>query len=223
MREWLTNIEWISPRWFVALFQREAVGHEGEQYEWTRIIVGEIRDGRFAFACQFDVDDEDIAFAYAEEQVRAISRPSAITNLATELLAGGFRALQAGEVDAMLACYSDDYVFDDRRSLSGDPFSGKDALRAATQRILQQFSSFEPRILAVRGERLSLGWSRWSDDAGNQTSHLHVVELDDDGLAARDIRFDEDDFEGAYQSSKRATTPEKAPRSRLPVTVRRRS
>jgi ketosteroid isomerase-like protein len=107
--------------------------------------------------------------------------------------------MQAGDVDAVLACYSDDYAFDDRRRLSGDPFSGKDALRAVSERILRQFKRFDWRILAVRGNRLSLGWSRWSDSAGNQTCHLHVFEVGDAGLVAHDIRFDEDDFDGAYR------------------------
>jgi len=72
-------------------------------------------------------------------------------------------------------------------------------LRAAAERILQQFSRFERRVLAVRGERLSLAWSRWCDAAGNETSYLHVYELGDDDLIARDIRFDENDFDGAYR------------------------
>ena len=42
-------------------------------------------------------------------------------------------------------------------------------------------------------------WSRWSDDAGNETTHLHVQEVDDDGLLVYEGRFDEDDFEGAYR------------------------
>ena len=53
--------------------------------------------------------------------------------------------------------------------------------------------------MAVRGERLALAWSRWSDDAGNETTYLHVFEIGDDGRIAYEGRFDEDDFEGAYR------------------------
>jgi hypothetical protein len=52
------------------------VGTGGEQFAWTRIYVGEIADGRVARACEFDIDDEDAAFAYAEEQVRRAPGPS---------------------------------------------------------------------------------------------------------------------------------------------------
>ena len=58
-------------------------------------------------------------------------------------------------------------------------------------------------LLAVRGERLNLLSSRWSDDAGNETSHLHVFEIGDDGLIVYEGRFDEDDFEGAYRELER--------------------
>ncbi len=75
--------------------------------------------------------------------------------------------------------------------------------RAAFERILEQYNHFEWRILAVRGERLNLNWSRWSDDAGNETSHLHVFEIGDDGLQIYEGRFDEDDFEGAYRELER--------------------
>ena len=33
------------------------------------------------------------------------------------------------------------------------------------------------RTLAVRGERLHLIWSRWSDDDGNETAYLFVYEI----------------------------------------------
>jgi hypothetical protein len=38
-------------------------------HRWTHIHVHEIR-GRLASACLFDVEDEEAAFAYAEERVR---------------------------------------------------------------------------------------------------------------------------------------------------------
>jgi hypothetical protein len=51
--------------------QREAVGLDGERYEWARLLVAEYRDGRVASLCDFNVDGEEEAFAYAEERVRA--------------------------------------------------------------------------------------------------------------------------------------------------------
>ncbi|TXI42877.1 MAG: hypothetical protein E6Q57_14015, partial [Mycobacterium sp.] len=197
-RNWFAAIRWISPRWAVGLYQREAVGDAGEQYEWNRIVVGEIAGRRLAYACQFEMEDEDAAFAYAEERARASANPLAVANRASALFASMIRTMDAGDIEAVLTHAAEDYVLDDRRLLSGDPIVGKAALRPAVERILEQFNGFESRLLAVRGENLALVWSRWSDDADSQTSYLHVWELNDDGHVARDIRFDEDDFEGAY-------------------------
>jgi class 3 adenylate cyclase len=199
VHEWLVSIRWLSQRWFAARIHREALGKDGEEYEWTRIVVGEIWGQRLASVCQFDLEEADAAFDYAEEQVRATVSPLAVTNRSSKMGASVLKAMQAGDADTVLAHFTNDYVFDDRRRLSGDPISGKAELRPAIDRILQQFSNFESRVLAVRGERLQLGWSRWSDTAGNETRYLHVYALDDDSLIARDIRFDEDDFDGAYR------------------------
>ncbi len=71
-------------------------------------------------------------------------------------------------------------------------------MRAAVERILEQYPHFEWRRLAIRGERLELDSSRWWDEAGNETTFLHVFEIGDDGRITYDGRFDDDDFEGAY-------------------------
>jgi hypothetical protein len=76
-------------------------------------------------------------------------------------------------------------------------------MRAAIERILEQYAHFEWRTLAVRGELLELRRSRWWDDAGNETTYMHVFEIGDDGRITYDGRFDEDDFEGAYRELER--------------------
>jgi hypothetical protein len=70
VRTWLSALCWVSPRTVIGRFEREATGSDGEKYAWTRIDVAEIGDHEFLWACQFEVDDEAAAFAYAEEQVR---------------------------------------------------------------------------------------------------------------------------------------------------------
>ena len=45
-RTWNSVLHWLSPTWSVARQEREAVGPEGEQYEWTRVIACEVLDGR---------------------------------------------------------------------------------------------------------------------------------------------------------------------------------
>jgi hypothetical protein len=113
-REWLAAVRWVSPRWFVAHLDREAVGREGEQYEWTRLIVGEVRDGRLASVCDFDVEDEEQAFAYAEERIRAAASRLPVTNRASEVAFRIVGALQARDIDGVVAPYSDQVVYDDR-------------------------------------------------------------------------------------------------------------
>ena len=54
----------------VIVNEREAAGQDGGRYTWTRIFVVESRDGRPTGMCEFDLEDEAAAFAYAEEQVR---------------------------------------------------------------------------------------------------------------------------------------------------------
>jgi len=193
-------IRWLSPTCFIALGDVRATGADGEQYGWARIYAGEFRGGLFASMRQFE--EEEAAFAYAAERMGTAGSLLAVSNRASNAVEDVIRALEAGDADGVVAAveyYSDHYVFDDRRRWSGDPIRGKAAMRAAIERIIQQFNRFDTRTLAVRGERLALCWSRWSDDAGNESAHLHVFEIDDSGRIARDCRFDEDDFESAYQ------------------------
>lgn len=94
-------------------------------------------------------------------------------------------------------------MYDNRRGWSGDPIEGAAAWRAGIERYLAQYSHHEGRILSVRGERLALARSLWSDDAGNETAHLHVIDVVADGRIEYHGRFDEDDFEGAYHELER--------------------
>jgi len=72
-------------------------------------------------------------------------------------------------------------------------------ISSAVEGILAQYNQFEGHTLAVRGDRLHLAWSRWSNESGFETNYLIVHEVDDDGRIAYEGRFDEDDFEGAYR------------------------
>lgn len=83
-RAWLSAVCWLSATWNVSRHDREAVGQDGELYAWARLGVCEVRNGRFAMMCLFEIDDEEAAFAYAEDLVA--TRPSrlAVANRATE-------------------------------------------------------------------------------------------------------------------------------------------
>ena len=187
----------------VGRYDREAVGRDGERYAWTHLHVSEIRDGRLEAVCLFELDDEEAAFAYAEERVRATASRLALTNRASPTTDALGVASRSGDVDGAVNCYANTFVFDDRRRLTGDPISGTAELRAASQRIFEQYSQFDWRTLAVRGTCLHLASSRWSDDAGNETGYLHVREVGDDGRFTYDARFDADDFDAAYRELER--------------------
>jgi hypothetical protein len=71
MRAWHSATCWVSPTCCVSRNERIAVGRDGEHYAWTRIYVFEFLQGRCTAMCEFDLDDEAAAFAYAQERVRA--------------------------------------------------------------------------------------------------------------------------------------------------------
>ncbi|MFV9636443.1 AAA family ATPase [Mycobacterium neumannii] len=198
-RTWFSVVHWLSPNCAVVRFEREAIGQDQESYSWTWLHVTEWHAGRVVLICRFDLEDEDAAFAYAEERVRATTSRLAVTNRASERVDNAWRQGTAGHVDSAMALFSDRFRYDDRRRLSGNPFQGPSGLRAAAARINEQYPHSEWRTLAVRGDRLELRWSRWWDDAGNETVSLNVHEVDDEWRVVYHGRFDEDDFEGAYR------------------------
>ena len=203
VREWMSAIHVLSPSWGVGRYQREATGPDGEAYQWDRICVAEVRDGRLTYVCDFDLDDEAAAFAFAEERARASASRLPLTNRAAEAITAMFQALSRADTDSIVDSFSDDYVRDDRRRILGSPLREKSEMRSATERMLKQFNRFQWRTLAVRGERLALGWTHWSDDAGNVSAYLAVGEVDDEGLISYEARFDEDDFDSANRELER--------------------
>jgi hypothetical protein len=70
-RSWNSAECWLDSTCGVVRHERQAVGLDGEQYAWTRLFVHEARDGRLTAWCEFELDDEAAAFAYAEERIRA--------------------------------------------------------------------------------------------------------------------------------------------------------
>ena len=202
-RTWLSAMHWFSPAWVVVRLEREATGPDREHYQWLRVHVIGFEDGRVASVCQFEIDDLELASAYAEEQARATASRLAVDNRASDAGHAITRAMCATDVDSAVGRYADDFVYDDRRRLGGDPIGDRPAMRAALDRILQQYNRFFLRTLAARGERLYLGVGGWASEAGYETTHLHVQEIDGDGRIIYDGRFDEDDFASAYRELNR--------------------
>ncbi|MDT5076165.1 MAG: hypothetical protein QOJ80_802, partial [Mycobacterium sp.] len=203
VRVWNSAVCWLAPTMCVARHERVAVGRDGERYEWTRILVAEYRDARVTSLCTFEPDDEAAAFEYAEERLRGASDRLAADNQASRTFDKVIKKLLAHEVSSAVAHYADEYTYDDQRRLGGDPIGDHVKLHAAVERILAQYTRFEGHVVAVRGERSQLSWSRWADDSGNETTHFHLIEIDDNGVITYEGRFDGDDFDGAYRELER--------------------
>ncbi|KAA0112190.1 AAA family ATPase [Mycolicibacterium sp. P1-5] len=199
LRTWFSALHWISPNCVVGRHERQAVEPDGGVHEWTRIYVGTFREGLLASLCDFDAEAEAQALDYAEGLCRTTSDRLTVTNRAAEAALDLVRVTQAGNLDELAKLYSDDFVYDDRRRLNGDPIVGRVAVRAAFERLRAQYSHFALRVLAVRGDTLHLGRTTWADENRNQSSYLAVGEFDDDGRALYHAVFDEDDFESAYR------------------------
>ena len=135
-----------------------------------------------ASACEFELDDEEAAFAYAEERVRATAEPA--------------RGHEQGQPSVERRRTSDagprcrrrcrvlvvhEFVYDDRRRLGGDPLRDLAAGGRPSSESSSSTPEFGGRTLAVAVSALQLAWSRWSDDAGYETTYLHVHEIGDDG------------------------------------------
>lgn len=203
VRHWMSVNHWLSNTCVISRIEIQALSHMGDEYSWPRLAVAELSGGLLAHIRQFELDDEDTAFAYAEEILARQASRLPSTNQSSDTALAIVVAFQAADVETVVDCYAQGYVFDDRRRLCGGPVRGEAALRAASEGILKQFDTFEFRGLAIRGDRLSMGWTRWSDSAGNETCYLHVMETNDEGRLDYAARFDEDDFEGAYAELER--------------------
>ena len=115
---WHSAMRWLSPNCCVSRNERTAVGRDGEQYAWTRLYMFEVRDGRGVASCEFELDDEEAAFAYAEERVRATASRLAVSNRASRTCgAQSVRAMRAHDADGAAACYAEPLVYDDRRAV----------------------------------------------------------------------------------------------------------
>ena len=115
-------------------------------------------------------------------------------------------------MSTMRHCYANEFVYDDRRRLTGDP-SGR-TTHGQLERIFEQYSQFDWRTLAVRGARLHLDWSRWADDAGNETGYLHRAAKSAMTAASyMTLGSTRTTSTPPTASSKNATTPAKARRT----------
>jgi hypothetical protein len=72
VRSWNSAECWLDSMCGVVRHEREAVGLDGERYTWTQLFVFEFADGRCVGLCEFELDDEAAAIAYAEERIGSV-------------------------------------------------------------------------------------------------------------------------------------------------------
>ena len=106
-RTWYSAMCWLSPSLVVVRLRARSRRAGRRTVRMDRLIVSEIRDGRIASMCEFELDDEEAAFAYAEERVRATASRLAVTNRASaDVWTRSDRAMQAHDVDGVAAATS---------------------------------------------------------------------------------------------------------------------
>ena len=91
---------------FRCRFEREAVGRGRRTVRMDSHL--RVRDSRTADSrrmCEFELDDEEAAFAYAEERVRAATTGSQSPTAPAGRGTRGERMLEARDADAAVACY----------------------------------------------------------------------------------------------------------------------
>ena len=88
---------------------------KGEDYRWSRIYVTQFRDALLVSGREFDIDDEEIAFAYAESLLARVRNRFVVCNRASMVADGLFAALRAK--DLWRPSYAERLVYDDRRRI----------------------------------------------------------------------------------------------------------
>ena len=101
VRNFFSAVRWLSPTCMIGRGETRAFGPDGDEYEWSRIYVDELRDGRLASVCQFD-DDEDAAFAYAETLATPRQGRLAVSNRSCQTVDALAAAMRAHD-DTLLA------------------------------------------------------------------------------------------------------------------------
>ena len=181
VRSWSATECWLSPTCGIGRHEREAVGRDGERYAWTRLVVFEVRDGRNTSMCVFELEDEEAAFAYAEERARAHRKPPA-GRQPRQPACGTLSGHAMRSHMPMPRPRSSPTSFVLRRSAAAERRSDRaERVRTAVERIFEQYTGLRMAHAGGTGRHLQSGRSRWSNEAGYETSYLHVTEIDDDG------------------------------------------
>ena len=180
---------------------------DGGAFENPMFIVAEVDEqGRVASNDTYDIEDRDGALARLAELAdsEADPAPDPFENAAARAERTLMRCFHARDWVGVEACAAADLVFDDRqplRRLTADKREWRTMLRFLFDVPARRFDT---RLLATRGERLSLHANRFEGevaDGGGPLAlddHLALYEVDGDARIVAVVLFAEDDEIAAH-------------------------
>ena len=180
-----------------------AVDPDGGELVWAYHSIGVGGDdGRIERAEIFAEDEWDAAQARFEELSAATERPAPppIENTATAVHARVIAAISSGDDAALADLVAPEFVHDDRRSVVNmGRTNRRGAAKYLPQLRAQGFEWKPPIPVAVRGERLALSRSVFRTGAGDDTSSLAVVEIDEQGRLLSLVQLDHDALDAGIE------------------------
>ena len=188
----------------VVLAELDTVGTtpEGNEYEWSFLVIWHLVAGKWARLEMFDLDDYDAAHARFEE-LGAAGPSLAIDNAALRALVRG-NWLVEFEGHDIAAAMADDLVVDDRRrGVSLPELHGAEEVAHASRIQEELFGRTTMEPVAVRGERLVLVKTRAVAESGFELIVYGVFEANGAGQFCAMVFFDEGDLPRAVDELER--------------------
>ena len=179
----------------------QGISQEGFEAEWRQVSLLTF-DGDKINRCEvFEEADIDAAIARFEElnpQTRKLE--SAATQLAERFIAH----FAARDWDVIAKMLVENFTNDDRRRVVGSGVRhGRDATMADAQAVADLWTDATSTFIAIRGRRLVLARSSFSDrDQGPEaflTEALSLFEINADDKIAALVTFDPDDLDTAFE------------------------
>jgi hypothetical protein len=169
---------------------------DGGEILWPFYMVGvSDPDGRARVAEAFAAEDGDAALARFDELAAGAvdARHPSIENAATRIVPRATSLYEAGRRDDTAALFAESFRRIDRRTTVSFPEMGKNEYLEWHQSAYEQFDTITFQPLAVRGEHLCLLRVVMARD-GFESVFGMLVQLDDEGLIAEYVSFDEADL-----------------------------
>ena len=203
---------------------------DGSHVAWhLAAVVRSNTDGKLDSITYFDVADWDAAVAQFREWAGAADREGDVPDLenaATHAIAAFIPLLQSLDLEGASAHLADGYQYVDHRfsGVAPDASGADEFLHNMAGYDSVHFREVDRRVLAIRGDRLSLSWQKLASPEGFEVAELRIAHVDADGRFVRTDVYDEADLVDAieelnarYREAGEATD-EELRRARLPST-----